>query len=741
MAKYNINAKGSLLLLNLFSFIVSFSASFSTFVCRVYSNHRTMVLHKSLMYLNFSIYTFRKDFKYLFLAILFFSFQKLKSQDLCQQTSYTKGDFDLSSLTLCLPQILTVTNTSTAISVKYIFDYQGEDIDEARFLATNQASFDYSSRVKRPETITVLQIGDINGKTSIACKNLTVRPSNVPVYSYTTCTNNNLVVNLPQNPLNDFDEYEISINNSLTTITQSQLPFEAIKNTTLPAQLRVQGKYLDPAKGCQTPAAVENVSSYLASLGGIDRPYHPNISKLRLDTPTKASFTFTGAYHASNQTTDQYKLYVYPSGSLPNPSSVTMVNILPGKYTSIISDSTKSYCFFVKRETNVCGLVPEQSAEICTIPLKKAAFVPYRYDLEWVKYPSLLFGLGSSGLSNLSINQQITRIENSSNLHTILLSPNAFTHSDYTINCKKKYCYRLKVNTTGQFDFFKFTGQSISNMICVDRSAIIPNSTSEVYVSTNPNNQNAVFFNKQPTWPIEIDRWILYKNDGRAYTKFDSLSHPTDFVSDTSLVSKSESYKISYVDKCESQSILSDSVASTFLSFKEPNQLAWNIELPFDKSGIGLYEVLYFNENSNTIKLTKQESNNQHEISFKEYDLKAKFRLKTISDNSPLSFSYSNTIIVDVPGSLNLPNIFTPNGDLINDILSVKGDSDNLLTFSLEIFNRFGEKIAQISNPKESWDGTIKGKVASAGIYLYRLSAILKNGETLTKDGIIELMR
>jgi gliding motility-associated-like protein len=353
----------------------------------------------------------------------------------------------------------------------------------------------------------------------------------------------------------------------------------------------------------------------------------------------------------------------------------------------------------------------------------------------------MLFGLPNNFISNIAVNQQIVRIENSSSVSPISISQNAFTYTDNTIDCKNKYCYRLKINTSGQVSFLKYSGQSISNMVCLDRSEVIANVPTDVFLSTNTDNQNAVFFNKTPNWPIDVNRWILYKKVGNQYKKIDSLANSSDFVLDKTTAMRPESYKIGYIDKCESKSVISDSVRSVFLSFQDPNLLSWNVGLPFDKSGIGLYEMQYIEENSSNIKIVKIESGTNHEADFKDYEENVKFRLKIESDGSPVKASYSNIFKVDIPSNWIFPNIFTPNDDTVNDLFGVKGKFDSLPIFSLEIFNRFGEKIVQFSSSKDSWDGKIKGKAAPVGIYFYRMSAKLKNGEAVDKDGILELIR
>jgi gliding motility-associated-like protein len=275
----------------------------------------------------------------------------------------------------------------------------------------------------------------------------------------------------------------------------------------------------------------------------------------------------------------------------------------------------------------------------------------------------------------------------------------------------------------------------------VDRLAIIAEKPSDVFVSTDFDNRNAVFFDKTPTWPVDINRWILYKKDNNGYKKVDSLNHPVDFVKDKVLVTKSEEYKIGYVDKCESLSVLSDSVASVFMTYQEPDLLNWKNDNPFAESIVSSRAVEYIEENSNNIKELRLEIGYQHIADFNGYDDQAKFRLKSVSNSTPPLVSYSNVVRAKVPTNLVFPNAFTPNGDNENDLFCIKGKSDNIQSFSIQVYNRYGEKMVEFSNPSEGWDGRINGKNAPVGTYLYKLTAILKNGELITKEGILDLIR
>ncbi|MFK7757112.1 MAG: PKD domain-containing protein [Flavobacteriales bacterium] len=83
--------------------------------------------------------------------------------------------------------------------------------------------------------------------------------------------------------------------------------------------------------------------------------------------------------------------------------------------------------------------------------------------------------------------------------------------------------------------------------------------------------------------------------------------------------------------------------------------------------------------------------------------------------------------------SVAVPDVFTPNGDFINDIIYVEGwGIKNLLTF--EIYNRWGEMVYQSSDINEGWDGRYKGEIQNMDTYSYIVKV-----ETFIDPGPLEL--
>ena len=83
----------------------------------------------------------------------------------------------------------------------------------------------------------------------------------------------------------------------------------------------------------------------------------------------------------------------------------------------------------------------------------------------------------------------------------------------------------------------------------------------------------------------------------------------------------------------------------------------------------------------------------------------------------------STVIKVTVSESkLTMPNAFSPNGDGRNDVYKAK-EYQSLVEFHAYIFNRWGQKLYDWSNPAEGWDGTYNDKPVKDGVYYVLVKA------------------
>jgi gliding motility-associated-like protein len=80
--------------------------------------------------------------------------------------------------------------------------------------------------------------------------------------------------------------------------------------------------------------------------------------------------------------------------------------------------------------------------------------------------------------------------------------------------------------------------------------------------------------------------------------------------------------------------------------------------------------------------------------------------------------SSSADVFVKILKPLQIPNVFTPNGDGINEKWQIKNLKD-YADCKVEIFNRYGQLVYHSVGYIEEWDGTLSGKPLPAATYYY----------------------
>jgi len=68
-----------------------------------------------------------------------------------------------------------------------------------------------------------------------------------------------------------------------------------------------------------------------------------------------------------------------------------------------------------------------------------------------------------------------------------------------------------------------------------------------------------------------------------------------------------------------------------------------------------------------------------------------------------------------------MPNVFTPDGDGLNDIFLPVYKLDVDITFQMYIFNKWGEQIFSTNEISRGWDGTYKGVLCKEDLYTWRI--------------------
>lgn len=124
------------------------------------------------------------------------------------------------------------------------------------------------------------------------------------------------------------------------------------------------------------------------------------------------------------------------------------------------------------------------------------------------------------------------------------------------------------------------------------------------------------------------------------------------------------------------------------------------------------------------------------------YTVNGTYTILLIAYNGSFACADTTTVVINVfdEAILIVPNVFTPNGDLTNDLFVVQ--SQGIKQLSGTIFNRWGNKIYEWDGaPTMGWDGKHNGKAAEDGTYYYVIKAIGFDDKEYDATGFVQLIK
>lgn len=117
-----------------------------------------------------------------------------------------------------------------------------------------------------------------------------------------------------------------------------------------------------------------------------------------------------------------------------------------------------------------------------------------------------------------------------------------------------------------------------------------------------------------------------------------------------------------------------------------------------------------------------------------------------VSDIHGCSDSDSLTLYTQHDADIFIPNVFSPNGDGINDRLVISGGSHVEEIESFSIFDRWGNIVFLRehflpNDPSQAWDGYWKNQNVNPGVFAYQMHARFSNGSSLVKYGDVTVIK
>jgi gliding motility-associated-like protein len=347
-------------------------------------------------------------------------------------------------------------------------------------------------------------------------------------------------------------------------------------------------------------------------------------------------------------------------------------------------------------------------------------------ELDTTQYPGPYLYKVYHGLNVNNVNTLIGQTIPTSNLFD---SDTSFTH--------------FQINTSSQANYYRVElfYDSLGTSLLVGTS----NNAGSIFISTIPSdNQITVSWDEDVPW-VNTTYYIYKANNFSGPFSLVGTSTTQSFA-DTGLVNGSEyCYYIQSQGYYTSSSIISPILNLSQIACDSPVDLTPPCPPELSINGnceIGENTLTWTNPNnlcaddvmSYNLYYTPIEGNEMVLIETFDNSLDTNF---THNNNGSVAGCYavtavdslqygnesdsSNVVCFDNCPSYWLPNVFSPNGDGINDLFSALVPYNYVESISIQIYNRWGQLIFETTNPDVDWDGThMKStKTVPDGVYYY----------------------
>lgn len=140
--------------------------------------------------------------------------------------------------------------------------------------------------------------------------------------------------------------------------------------------------------------------------------------------------------------------------------------------------------------------------------------------------------------------------------------------------------------------------------------------------------------------------------------------------------------------------------------------------------------------NGNDLTINNTSSQNQT------YTEEGNYLVMLVATEGACSDTAYQLVVVELflPLLYDMPNIFTPNGDNINDFFTI--NPENAIELDMVIVNRWGNVVFESNDVNAVWNGRNRndGAMCSPGTYFYKFRIVGMDGEEITEHGFVQLV-
>jgi gliding motility-associated-like protein len=321
--------------------------------------------------------------------------------------------------------------------------------------------------------------------------------------------------------------------------------------------------------------------------------------------------------------------------------------------------------------------------------------------------------------------------------------------TDYTINnfaTDAIYCFYIRANLEG-------ASFSTSNKTCVlTRMQRPPEWINADYATVDSESSIALSFSIDPE--SEIKHFLLERGTSQAgifepLVQLESGNGSVLFTDSQADANVINYYRLSAINSCKNPITVSNIASNIVLAMSGNGNgfyLSWN---PY-KEWAGLvseYRLFIDTGTGFEEKTNIATGDTSYSLDYRDimYDITGDeicmyVTASEISNPHGISgHSMSSTVCSKPIEVITVPNIFTPNNDLVNDlfrpVLSFTPTSYHLI-----VSEKHGSVLFETRDYNESWDGSENGNHQQEGIFLWFLKVTTPSGKNLTRTGTVTLL-
>ncbi len=154
-----------------------------------------------------------------------------------------------------------------------------------------------------------------------------------------------------------------------------------------------------------------------------------------------------------------------------------------------------------------------------------------------------------------------------------------------------------------------------------------------------------------------------------------------------------------------------------------------------------LYEWRFTRSGETAPFLVRYDQDTEHEF-LQSGTFSVELRVSFVQGTDTIAYEMDEPFSVAISESkLEVPNAFTPNGDGVNDVFRVKEGYKSIVSFKAMVFDRWGKKLYEWTDPAGGWDGRSAGHAVPDGGYYLNIQARGADGKHYNIKKVINVLR